>query len=80
MLVCMVPVAWDLWLLSGDSLHEALTRHHPGELLGVHHKIHPRNWREYAKKSTLLQSHTSGERNERTTPKTIWPFSDLFTK
>ena len=38
MLVCMVPVAWDLWLLSGDPLHEALTRHHPGELLGVHHK------------------------------------------
>ena len=42
----MVPVAWDLWVLSGDSLHEALTRHHPGELLalGVHHRIHPRNW------------------------------------
>ena len=34
----MVPVAWDLWLLSGGPLHEALTRHHPGELLGVHHE------------------------------------------
>lgn len=53
---CMVAVAWDLWLLSGDPpfIHEALTRHHPGALLGVH----PRNG-EYAKVKTL-QSHTSG--------------------